>query len=253
MKIGIMGAMPEEIDGIKNSMGFKLLKSLGNRDYYHKETNAYQFFLVFSRWGKVAASSTATTLINEFNVDMIIFTGVAGAINKHLNVGDIVLSEQFIQHDMNTMPIFERFEIPLTGKTYFAAHEKLKDFFAQKISETINSSAFKALPLKNFHAEKSKLYLGTLATGDQFVSDPVLADDLSNAIHNLMCVDMESGAVAQVCHDYDVPFVAIRVISDKADHSAHIDFPKFAKELASPMNQLIVENILKTIDGNLIN
>ena len=71
MNIGIMGAMPEEIDGIKNSMGFKLLKSLGNRDYYHKETNAYQFFLVFSRWGKVAASSTATTLINEFNVDMI--------------------------------------------------------------------------------------------------------------------------------------------------------------------------------------
>ena len=259
MRIGIMGAMSEEIEGIQHSMQFTPLKKLGGRDYFYKKLmppqhKNHELFLVFSRWGKVAASSTATTLINEFKVDMIIFTGVAGAIHPELNIGDIVLSEDFIQHDMDVsaIPIFKRFEIPLTGKIYFDAHTQLKDFFSAKIQETMVSEKFKRLPLAQFHAEKPKLCLGTMATGDKFVSDPALARDLSASIPNLKCVDMESGAVAQVCHDYGSPFVAIRVISDKADHSAHIDFPRFTRELASPMDQLIVENILNTIDDSVI-
>ena len=247
MKIGIIGAMLEEIEGIRAEHDWHKQHEVGARTYYEGTVHGHEIVLVFSRWGKVAAASVTTTLINLFNVDAIIFMGVAGAVAPELNIGDVVLAKNLIQHDMNAFPLFPRFEIPLVAKSYFAAEEKLNQLATQAINQALQSAELKKLPLHQFSITTPKLYHGTIASGDQFISSTDITSELSSAINNLLCVDMESAAVAQICDDYQMPFSIIRVISDKADHSAHIDFPKFIQELASPLDQLIIKNFLAVL------
>ena len=118
MKIGIIGAMEEEIQLFKNDLEIISEETIGMRKYYTGRLFGKDIVLVFSRWGKVAAASTVTTLIQKFQVDLVLFTGVAGAVNSKLNVGDIIISKNLIQHDMDVtaLPGFKKFEIPLLGK-----------------------------------------------------------------------------------------------------------------------------------------
>ena len=114
-----MGAMPEEIDGVVVLLTNCVAATMGKRTYYSGEINGIETVVVFSRWGKVAAATTATTLIHEFKITELLFTGVAGAIHSDLKIGDIVLGNRLIQHDMDARPLMKQFEIPLLGKTYF--------------------------------------------------------------------------------------------------------------------------------------
>lgn len=116
MKIGIMGAMTQEVSLIAESLVNKNLVDLGNRSYHTGQIDEHDIFLVFSRWGKVAATSTATTLITKFEMDLLIFTGVAGAIDAELNVGDIVIANQLLQHDMDARPFFSKIPNPSHNK-----------------------------------------------------------------------------------------------------------------------------------------
>src|SRR3990167_8956640 len=124
MKIGIMGAMPQEVDSILSHMTDVNSIERGSRTYHVGKINSHDVVLVFSRWGKVAAATTATTLITEFKIDQLIFTGVAGASSSDLNIGDIVVSSQLYQHDMRSK-FFPDGEIPLTGITLFKADKSL--------------------------------------------------------------------------------------------------------------------------------
>lgn len=200
----------------------------------------------------MAAAITSTTLITHFNVDVVIFCGVTGAAHPDLAVGDIVIGDRTIQHDMNTEPLFPKFQIPLTDITYFAADKKLVALASEAASTVIaTKEKLDDLPITEFNPNPLNVMTGTLASGDQFIADKNKVKALSAEIENLYAVDMESAAVAQVCSDYQRPFVAIRVISDKADGSAHIDFPKFIAELASPLDALIVEQLLELLSATL--
>jgi adenosylhomocysteine nucleosidase len=119
MKIGIMGAMLEEVSSIKEMMIIDKITIIANREYTEGKINDNEVVIVFSRWGKVAAASTTTTLINIFNVNFILFTGVAGAVVDHLNIGDIVIGNGLYQHDMDARPFFDLFQIPLTPSIVF--------------------------------------------------------------------------------------------------------------------------------------
>src|SRR6187431_3596464 len=116
-RIGILGAMPEEINGIVALLDDKTEVVKGMRTYYLGTINEVEVVVVFSRWGKVASATTVTHLIVEFGITQLFFTGVAGAINPELNIGDIVIASSLIQHDLDARPIMDRFEIPLLGKT----------------------------------------------------------------------------------------------------------------------------------------
>ncbi|MFA6582380.1 MAG: 5'-methylthioadenosine/S-adenosylhomocysteine nucleosidase, partial [Paludibacter sp.] len=109
MLLGIMGAMPEEMDKIIASITNKQIEESGSRIYYRGELFGQEVVAVFSRWGKVAAAATVTHLILEYKVDRIIFTGVAGAISPELNVGDVVIGQRLFQHDMDARPLMRRF------------------------------------------------------------------------------------------------------------------------------------------------
>ena len=119
MLLGIMGAMPEETEMIFAAMTDKEIVERGSRLYYRGKLAGQDVVAVFSRWGKVAAATTAVHLILDFKVDQIVFTGVAGGISPELNIGDIVVGERLFQHDMDARPLMNRFEIPLTGKTSY--------------------------------------------------------------------------------------------------------------------------------------
>lgn len=248
MTLGIMGAMTEEVASILSHMqNIKEIKH-GGRSFHQGDIQGKPVVLVFSRWGKVAAAATATALITEFGVTQLIFTGVAGATTADLAIGDVLISDKLYQHDMDARPIMPRYQIPLTGMTFFTAHAELIEK-AQKAIDGLFASLtdkISAKTLTQFAISQPKCLIGTIATGDQFIGDRQKTEAIVREQPDTLAVEMEGAAVAQVCTDYDVPFVVIRTISDKADHTSEIDFPQFIEKVARHYSQHIISNMLKS-------
>lgn len=246
MKIGILGAMLEEVSSIKNLMNITNEKEIGSRVYIEGSISDIEVVLTFSRWGKVASSSTTTTLINLFNVNFVLFTGVAGAVSPDLNIGDIVISKGLYQHDMDARPIFDQFQIPLTNTLVFEPEKEniakvtvAAEKFLSEIEEKIPSEL-----LSKFSIFQPQVYSGLIASGDKFIHDPKNHDELTFKYNNseTLAVEMEGAAVAQVCSEHNVPYIIVRTISDKADHSASIDFQSFIENISSKYSEQIVSN-----------
>lgn len=252
MLIGIIGAMQEEIKLLSESMKIKETKLIGMREFYIGELFNKEVVLVFSRWGKVAAASTVTTLIEIFGVDLVLFTGVAGGADKALNIGDIVIADKLVQHDMDAsaLPGFKKFEIPLLGIDTFEAQENLislaEGSASYYISECMEYDVSKS-DLEEFNIKIPNIVVGTIASGDLFVADIQKVKSLRSEIQNLKCIEMEGAAVAQVCYEHNVDFIVFRVISDKADEEASINFPKFIDKTASHFTRGIVERFISEI------
>ncbi|OIO75029.1 MAG: 5'-methylthioadenosine/S-adenosylhomocysteine nucleosidase [Zetaproteobacteria bacterium CG1_02_53_45] len=238
MKIGIMGAMTEEVSQLLQHMSCTQSETRGMREYISGELRGKKVTVVFSRWGKVAASSTATTLIERYGVNCLVFTGVAGALDTSLNIGDIVVADTLLQHDMNAsaLPGIERHEIPLLGISRFTAEPRHADA-ALRAAETYLTEDLQADvdadTLHEFQITKPRVVTGTIASGDQFIADDSIALALREQIPDLKCVEMEGAAVAQVAYEYKIPCIVLRTISDKADNSAVVNFPRFVNRVAS--------------------
>ena len=241
MKLGIIGAMPQEIDLISAELETDRIERIANRSYHVGKFVGSESVVVFSRWGKVAAASTATALIERFNVDLIIFTGVAGAVSPSLNIGDIVIADRLLQHDFDVSPtgMFAKYEIPLLGISYFPVDSRLVELaYAAAESYLAETNHFPALK------KRGTSHIGTIASGDQFIAHPERLAELRSTIPDLLCVEMEGAAVAQVCHEYSIPYLVIRTISDKADHSAPIDFITFIEEIARRYSYGILKQLV---------
>lgn len=250
MAIGIISAMPEEIISLLEVMEVKSIQIKGMRKYHIGELYGKRAVLVFSRWGKVAAATSATQLIEDFEISEIIFTGVAGAISDELMIGDVVIGDKLYQHDLDGSPIVERFEIPLLGRSFFETHISSRDklnlaaeYFFDNYENYISEE-----DKNQFSIERPKVLLGDIASGDQFISNPKQVAKIKKNLPNIVCVEMEGAAVAQVCFEYQIPFSIIRTISDRANDNAHIDFPVFAKNIASKYALAILRNYLMRIN-----
>lgn len=248
LKIGILGAMLEEISSIKAMMTIDREITIANRIYYEGRINNKDVVVVFSRWGKVAAASTATSLINIFKVDFILFTGVAGAVRDHLNIGDLVIGNGLYQHDMDARPFFDQHQIPLTNTIVFAptTSEIVRAKIAvERFIENINT-LFTNDILQEYSIFKPILHIGLIASGDKFISNPGDHANLNyyNKENKTLAVEMEGASVAQVCEDYQIPYIVIRIISDKADHSAVIDFKSFISGVASKYSSEIIREYI---------
>jgi adenosylhomocysteine nucleosidase len=247
MRIGIIGAMPQEIDRIEMDFEAERIEQIAGRAYHIGRFAGAECVLVFSRWGKVAAASTATVLIERFAVDLVIFTGVAGAVSPALNVGDIIIADRLLQHDFdvssvgkNATEMFAKFEIPLLGISYFPVDSSLVELADCAAKEYLASAPPETVLLKSYQ----KVYIGTIASGDQFIAHPNRLEELRSAIPDLLCVEMEGAAVAQVCYEYGIPYLVIRTISDKADHSAAVDFITFIQDVAQHYSHGIVQRLI---------
>ena len=250
MTLGIMGAMPEEIDKIIAQITNKEIIERGGRLYYKGELFGQQVVAVFSRWGKVAAATTATSLIVEFNVDKIIFTGVAGAISPELNIGDIVIGQRFFQHDMDARPLMRRFEIPLTGKTSFETSEQNIAQMSQAIHNFLKNNKEFRKSLSDYDINNLKMTIGDIASGDLFISKNEIKNAISRNLPSVVCVEMEGAAVAQVCDDYDIPLIVVRIVSDSADENAHNSASGFLQQHAGDYSLYILKEYMKLIIEN---
>jgi adenosylhomocysteine nucleosidase len=242
-----MGAMPEEMDKILSEITDKEILERGGRLYYRGKLYGQPVVAVFSRWGKVAAATTAVNLIVEFNVERVVFTGVAGAISPDLNIGDIVIAQRLFQHDMDARPLMRRFEIPLTGKTSFEVLPQNVELMSNAIHNFLkNCKKFRKELAKN-DIVHPKMMTGDTASGDQFFADKEKKDNLQRDLPSVLCVEMEGAAVAQVCEDYGIPFIVVRVISDGADENAHVATMDFVNQHAGDYSLSILKEYIQLI------
>lgn len=239
---GIISAMQEEIQALLHELQQVTTTEKGMRTYYTGTLFDKKVVLVFSRWGKVASAATTTQLINDFDVKEIIFTGVAGAIHPKLNIGDIVIGKNLYQHDLNAFPFYEKFEIPILRKLFLETNNSAKMLVATNLFLDTYHEFIALEDSELFDIQLPKVIYGDIASGDQFISSLKKIKKLNKKLPTAICVEMEGAAVAQVCFEYEVPFSIIRVISDKANDNATIDFPKFANSIASKYALGILKN-----------
>ena len=231
INIGLLSAMPEEIGATIENMENVTTSEYGDLKIYNgklkkKVANYESVFisLAWSGWGKVSAARAVTRILaGNKKIDLIIFTGVAGAANESLCQWDVVIADSVIQHDMDARPIFERFVLPPLKKAKLESENYLSDWLFNSITKALNNGS-----LKRF----KKIKKGLIATGDAFISDERVLTKLKNKIPNLEAIEMEGCAVAQVAEQERVPWVIVRVISDGADSNSVVDFDLFIKDYA---------------------
>ncbi len=228
--ICIIGAMDTEIDRfVKNS---RVSNERVWNNFIFRKAKLFEknIVIVKSGVGKVFAAMVCEKLIDEFNPRAVIFTGVGGALSKKLNIGDVVISRDCIQHDLDAEALgFPRGEIPFTEHRIFLADQNLRNY---ALSTTI---------------EGKKIMEGRILTGDQFITKKEMKDH-KYLIDELKgdSIDMEGGSIAQVCTINTIPFLIVRTMSDKANGDAVQDFNKFAVVVAKNSFK-VVSSILKNI------
>ena len=226
--IGIIGAMDIEVARLKDMIeGAENYEKAGMSFVYGK-MHGRNVVVVRSGIGKVNAGICTQILVDRFNVDYIINTGIAGSLNKDINIGDIVLSSDALQHDMDATGFgYEVGVIPQMKESLFKGDEKLIN-----IAKTCLENNIKDI----------KAFVGRIVSGDQFISDKAKKEWLVDNF-SAYCTEMEGAAVAQAAYLNNVPFVIIRAISDKADDSATMDYPVFEALAAEHSVELISEMV----------
>ena len=247
--IGILGAMSQEIDEVKALLSNKTIVTIANREFVVGKINGIACVVAFSKWGKVAATITATLLIQEFGVTDLFFIGTAGALADDLKVGDIVVARRLVQHDLDARPIISRFELPLLNRVYVSTDWQLTELAGKAVSNLLERGVEYMVgeeAVKEFNLTP-KLYFGDIASGDQFINSDEKRQEILGLLPEVLCVEMEGAAVAQVCLEFGTPFTVIRTISDTADHNARVDFGKFIVEVANAYSRSIVGELMRLL------
>lgn len=244
----ILSALVQEQRGLIELLRQPRQTRHAGRDFWRGELHGQPVVLALSKIGKVAAATTAAALIERFGVGRIVFTGVAGGLGRGVKVGDVVVATDFVQHDLDASPLFPRYEVPLYGRTRFPCDDTLS---ALLFGASCAALAHGDLAVHGFG--QARVHQGLIASGDRFVCG---ADEalrlrglLAAAGHEVLAVEMEGAAVAQVCIDYGIPFAVMRTISDRADDSAHVDFSGFVEAVASPYARLAMEHFLLSLSA----
>jgi adenosylhomocysteine nucleosidase len=245
MKTGLIGAMREEVLLLKKDIQNLKTEQFGSREFYSGTIGNHELVMCLSGWGKVAAASTATTLINHYQVDQLVFIGLAGSVQAHLNIGDIVVGNQLIQHDVDLSRLdgFPTVKSPFWKTFAF-------DIFPESGEKAILAVDKFLLNLRNgdypnIHSNYNPtVYVGAIGTGDQFIASKEGKVRINERFPQVLCTEMEGAAIAQVGADYQVPCTVIRVISDKADEDAHDSFAKFLFEDISHISVELAKLIL---------
>ena len=245
--IAIVSAMHEELRALLPLLRDRQSVRLARRDFHQGTIHGQPVVLVLSGIGKVAATTTAVLLMHEFSAHQLVFTGVAGGLSRGVKVGDVVVAQLLLQHDMDASPLFPRFEIPLTGRSHFDADPALADALAAAAQRCLDraDALIGSAHLRDFSIDAALVHRGLIVSGDRFVASAAHGAELRALLPDALAVEMEGAAVAQACADFGRPFAVLRTISDRADDSAHVDFTRFIAEVASVYTRAIVEDWLQ--------
>lgn len=227
-KIGIIGAMELEVAQLKSQMTVDRIVEKAGMKFHEGILNGKNVVVVQCGIGKVNAGMCVQILSDVFGVDAVINTGVAGSLRAEINIGDIVVSRDACEHDMDVRPLgYEPGIIPQMKTSFFEADRKLVET-AMAVCREVNSDI--------------AVYEGRVLSGDQFISDGDKKDWLISTFDG-SCTEMEGAAIAHAAYLNELSYVVIRAISDKADGSAHMDYPEFERAAAAHCAKL-VENLV---------
>jgi adenosylhomocysteine nucleosidase len=243
--LGILAALPQElgdlIEAMRAESGVRTVTH-GQRDYHLGTVHGTACVVTLARVGKVAAAATVSALIHAFDVEAVVFTGVAGGVGKGVRVGDIVVAHSLMQHDLDASPLFPRFEVPLLGVARFAADAALTERLAAACEGFVAEEG--AAAAARFGTQTPRVHRGLIISGDQFVASAAGVEALRDALPEALAVEMEGAAIAQVCYEYGVPCAVVRTISDTADDHAPQSFVSFLREIAGTYSNAILKRFL---------
>lgn len=249
MPIAILSALAEEQDGLVHLLENAQQTRHAGRSFWTGKLHGKEVICALSGIGKVAAATTAVALIERFGAKAIVFTGVAGGLGDAVHVGHVVVARQYVQHDMDASPLFPRFEVPGYSRALFDCDAALSNALLQSVQACVQQQA--AAWAAELGLGAPQVHEGLIVSGDRFVSGGEEAAQLRQGLEQgglaPLAVEMEGAAIAQVCADYDLPFAAMRSISDKADDAAHVDFPLFVQSIASRYAQAVIEDLCKRL------
>lgn len=247
MTLALMAAMAEELEPLRAALEDPQVQHHAGREFHTGRLDGHEVVLVLSRIGKVAAATTAALLIERYGAEAIVFTGVAGGLAEGVNVGDVVVARELLQHDLDVSPLFPRHEVPLTGRSRFPTDALLSDALLEAAQAALEAEQIgRADSLDDLGIAAPTVHQGLVISGDRFVSTSLESAALRAELPEALAVEMEGAAVAQVCHDCDLPFAVLRSVSDRADDSAHVDFGRFIREVAGPLAAGIMRRWLRS-------
>jgi adenosylhomocysteine/aminodeoxyfutalosine nucleosidase len=224
--IGILCAMREELEPILENMKVKEKLNHANNIYYLASFEGKDIVLAYSKIGKVNAALSATIMIEKFKIEKLLFSGVAGAIDKDLKIGDLIIATKTAQHDVDlTVFGYEPGFIP-ESRVFFDCDSSLNEI-ARKVANKMGI----------------KLKEGIIASGDQFIHSKEKKEWIKNTF-NASAIEMEGAAVGCVCFNENIPFFMLRSISDTAEEGAGVDFDEFLEE-SSKISAKFLLNMLK--------
>ena len=227
MNIAIMGAMPEEIAPLLEKVGEYTLTEYAGNKYYEAQYAGHNLVIAYSKIGKVFSTLTATTMLQKFGAEVLLFSGVAGAINPELKIGNLIAATKLAQHDLDITAFGHPHGYVPEGKVFVEADAKL----VAKAKEVASEMGL-------------TLMEGTIATGDQFVADKARNEWIGKTF-GADALEMEGASVACVCDAMDVPFFILRAISDAADMDASFSFDEFLESSAVESANFIIKMVEK--------
>ena len=217
MKIGIIGAMDSEVTMLQEALADAQICEYAGMRFCAGKLQGTDTVVVKCGIGKVNAAMCVQLLKDRFDVTHIINTGVAGALSPELDIGDIVISEEAVQHDFDLSPIgFRQAEIPPFGLIAFPADKAMQDIARKAVQDTDLGIS---------------VLTGRICSGDQFIAGNAQKQSITSRFGGL-CAEMEGAAIAQACFANDLPFVILRAISDRADDSGGMSFSEFEAQAA---------------------
>ena len=228
-KLAIMGAMQEEIEPLLAHFKDVNVLEYANNKFYEVSYNGLEIVIAYSKIGKVFASLTASTMIEKFGCDTLLFSGVAGGINPKLQIGDLIIADKLCQHDLDITAFGHPHGFVPGGKVFVETTKELRD-----------------VAIKVANENNLKVIEGTIATGDQFVHSNERKQFIENTF-NADALEMEGASVAVVCDALNVPFFILRAISDTADMDAGFDFDEFLKSSAKNSADYLIK-IVKELE-----
>ncbi|MDC9593317.1 5'-methylthioadenosine/S-adenosylhomocysteine nucleosidase [Xenorhabdus sp. IM139775] len=228
MKIGVIGAMEQEVTLLRDQIEGLQTLSRGGCEIYTGKLNGIDIALLKSGIGKVAAALGTTLLIEHCQPDIVINTGSAGGLDPKLKVGDIVVSEEVRYHDADLTAFGYEPGQMAQCPAAFVADDKLIAL-AEKCIQSLNLNAVR----------------GLICSGDAFINGAEPLARIRATFPNVTAVEMEAAAIGHVCHQYHLPFVVVRAISDVADQESHLSFDEFlvvaARESTRMVNAMLTE------------
>ncbi|RHW38621.1 5'-methylthioadenosine/S-adenosylhomocysteine nucleosidase [Lysinibacillus yapensis] len=229
MKIAVIGAMEEEVELLRNALSNTQVTTIANSEYTTGTYKEKEVVLLKSGIGKVNAAMGTTALLYKFKPDVVINTGSAGGYDPQLEVGAVVISDEVRHHDVDvTIFNYEMGQVPQLPAA-FKSDERLMKLAEEAVAEIGNH----------------QYSVGLICSGDSFMNDPERVAKVREYFPEMKAVEMEAAAVAQVCYQFETPFVVIRALSDIAGKESNISFDEFLPVAAKHSTEIVLKTIEK--------